>query len=328
VAAGWLVAVRSRRGVLVGSALSNAVLAALFIAADGHPLAGLVFMTLTGATDSFGWVALSVSIADTAREDELDAAYSAQRVLSAAGLAAGPLLAGGLLLIGWNALWLGACVCALVTAGVGARMLPAEPGHHVGRGARIRPSWRFLRDRVFIGLYVAGAIAYLVFFAYEIVFPIAFTGDDLISPAHLAFIIGLNPALVILLQTRLTHAIGGWSDRAKLIVGPLAMALPASLLLANNAATFLTAALGELGEAEQARHLGQDTLEHPWQVLGPDHMVTLTSTAVLTLVLLDQGEAEQARLLGQDALERCTRVLGRDHPIALRLAQALNSLNQ
>jgi MFS family permease len=250
VAAGWLVTIYSRRFVLVASALGNAALAALFVAADGHPLAGIVLLTIGGATDSFGWVALSVTIADTASKDELDAGYSAQRVVGAAGLAAGPLLAGGLLLVGWTALWLGACALALITAGAAARLLPGEPRRRQADQQRERPNWRFLRDRVFLGLYAAGAVAYLVLFVYEIVFPIAFTGDGVITPAQLAFIIGLNPALVIVLQTRLTRAISGWSDRAKLVVGPLAMALPVSILLADDAVwviVFVLAA-GAVGE--------------------------------------------------------------------------------
>jgi MFS family permease len=250
VAAGWLVAVYSRRYVLVVSALANAALAALFVVADGHPLAGVVLMTVGGATDSFGWVALSVTIADTAGKAELDAAYSAQRVVGAAGLAAGPLLAGGLLLVGWDALWLGASALALVTAGAAARLLPRARSRREAGERRERLNWRFLGDRVFLGLYAAGAVAYLVLFAYEIVFPIAFTGDGAISPAQLAFIIGLNPALVIVLQTRLTRAIAGWSDRAKLMVGPLAMALPAGLLLADDAVWMivLVLAAGAVGE--------------------------------------------------------------------------------
>src|SRR5688572_22306266 len=56
VAAGWLVAVRSRRSVYVGSALANAALPALFVAVGGNPVAALVVMTIGGATDSFGWV--------------------------------------------------------------------------------------------------------------------------------------------------------------------------------------------------------------------------------------------------------------------------------
>jgi Tetratricopeptide repeat len=57
-------------------------------------------------------------------------------------------------------------------------------------------------------------------------------------------------------------------------------------------ATFLTAELGALGEAEQARQLGHDTLERCQRVLGPDHMTTVASAASLTSALAGLGEAE------------------------------------
>ena len=81
-----------------------------------------------------------------------------------------------------------------------------------------------------------------------------------------------------------------------------------------------------MGEAEQARTLGQDTLEGCTRVFGPDQLDTLYSAAGLTLALANLGEAEQARQLGQDTRERSTRVFGPDHPITLRLAQALDLL--
>jgi len=55
-----------------------------------------------------------------------------------------------------------------------------------------------------------------------------------------------------------------------------------------------------MGEAEQARALGQDTLERCRRVFGPDHLATLHSAAGLTVALGLLGEAEQARALGQD----------------------------
>jgi hypothetical protein len=42
-----------------------------------------------------------------------------------------------------------------------------------------------------------------------------------------------------------------------------------------SAEAILTVALALLGEAEQARTLGQDTLERCRRVFGPDHPVTL-----------------------------------------------------
>jgi hypothetical protein len=86
-------------------------------------------------------------------------------------------------------------------------------------------------------------------------------------------------------------------------------------------AAALTLALAQLGEAQPARALGQDTLQRCRQVLGPDHARTLLTAAALTLALAQLGEAQPARALGQDTLQRCRRVLGPDHPITLYLTQ-------
>ena len=250
VAAGWLLTVRSKRTVYVWSAVANACIPALFVMLGGHPIAALVVMTIGGATDSFGWVAMSVAIADDAEDDDLEAAYSAQRVVGAAGLAIGPLLAGLLLLVSWDALWVGASASCLLAAAVAVRILPAGHAAPPQRDAGDGPRWGFLRSPVFIGLFVAGVISYVILFVYEIVFPIVLTADGTVSAAHIAFIIGINPALVIFLQTGLTRAVSSWSPRLTLVLGPIAMALPALLFLIDRSpwTIVLVLALGAIGE--------------------------------------------------------------------------------
>jgi hypothetical protein len=84
----------------------------------------------------------------------------------------------------------------------------------------------------------------------------------------------------------------------------------------------LALALAQLGEAEPARALGEDTLRRGRRVFGPDHATTLWAATALTSALGQLGEAEAARDLGQDTLERSRRVLGPDHPVTLYLTQA------
>jgi hypothetical protein len=88
------------------------------------------------------------------------------------------------------------------------------------------------------------------------------------------------------------------------------------------AAAALTLALVQLGQAESARALGEDTLQRSRRVLGPDHLLSLWAAVAVTLALDRLGEAESARALGEDTLRRCRRVLGRDNPIASYLTQA------
>jgi hypothetical protein len=103
-------------------------------------------------------------------------------------------------------------------------------------------------------------------------------------------------------------------DRWRAILGP---DHPDTL----TAASTLTLALAQLGEAKTARALGEDTLQRCRRVLGPDHPTTLRAAAILTGALARLGEAEPARALGEDTLPRCHRVLGPEHLITRYLAQ-------
>jgi hypothetical protein len=90
-------------------------------------------------------------------------------------------------------------------------------------------------------------------------------------------------------------------------------------------ATVLTLVLPRSADADQARILGQDTLERSRRVLGSDHSITLHAGTALAAALGWLGEAEQARRLGQDTLEGYQRILGPDHPHTLLLAKFVAS---
>jgi tetratricopeptide (TPR) repeat protein len=81
--------------------------------------------------------------------------------------------------------------------------------------------------------------------------------------------------------------------------------------------------LRELGQYEQARQLGEDTLTRSRRVLGDDHPHTLHAAHHLAIYLWDLGQYEPARHLAMDALTRCRRVLGNNHPFTVRLSVIL-----
>ncbi|MGB8200056.1 MAG: tetratricopeptide repeat protein, partial [Pseudonocardiaceae bacterium] len=66
---------------------------------------------------------------------------------------------------------------------------------------------------------------------------------------------------------------------------------PQTLRSAHDLAT----TLASLGEHEQARQLGEDTLTRQRRVLGDDHPQTLRSAHDLATTLASLGEHEQAR---------------------------------
>jgi tetratricopeptide (TPR) repeat protein len=88
-------------------------------------------------------------------------------------------------------------------------------------------------------------------------------------------------------------------------------------------ANYLTLVLRELGQYEQARQLGEDTLTRYRRVHGDDHPFTLITTSILAVALRGLGQYERARQLGEDALTRLRRVLGDDHAFTLFSAHTL-----
>ncbi|MGV9249791.1 tetratricopeptide repeat protein, partial [Streptomyces sp. NPDC003710] len=81
-----------------------------------------------------------------------------------------------------------------------------------------------------------------------------------------------------------------------------------------------------LGQSEEARTLGEDTLTRRRRVLGEDHPDTLITASNLAVRLAALGQSEEARTLGEDTLTRRRRVLGEDHPDTLTTARFLEQL--
>jgi hypothetical protein len=84
-------------------------------------------------------------------------------------------------------------------------------------------------------------------------------------------------------------------------------------------------ALTQAGAAEQARSLGDDTLDRCRDILGPNHPITLIAAAVLAFALTQTGAAEQARSLGDDTLDRCRDTLGPNNSTTLFAEQIAES---
>ena len=100
--------------------------------------------------------------------------------------------------------------------------------------------------------------------------------------------------------------------------------MPWSITLFS-AATLTVALLG-MGEDEEARTLGEDTLNRCRQTVGPDNTYTLFAAGNLTYALVKLGKHEQAHTLGQDTLDRCHRMFGPEHVITRTLTQVLQPL--
>jgi hypothetical protein len=74
--------------------------------------------------------------------------------------------------------------------------------------------------------------------------------------------------------------------------------------------------LAALGDAPQARLLGDDTLARSTSLLGVNHPLTLACAANLALDLRATGAGDEAETLAADIRERCARTLRADDPLA------------
>ncbi|MET8956441.1 tetratricopeptide repeat protein [Streptomyces sp. NPDC004533] len=91
-------------------------------------------------------------------------------------------------------------------------------------------------------------------------------------------------------------------------------------------ASNLAIRLAALGQTEEVRTLGEDTLARRRRVLGEDHPSTLNTAANLAIDLAALGQREEVRTLGEDTLARRRRVLGEDHPDTLRTVRVSEQL--
>jgi tetratricopeptide (TPR) repeat protein len=94
----------------------------------------------------------------------------------------------------------------------------------------------------------------------------------------------------------------------------------------------LAQTLEELGRPDLALPHALEALELHREILGDDHLETITSLSGYAVVLESLGRAQEAELLCKRALEQRRRILGDDHPETIKslnnYAHVLGSLNR
>lgn len=207
-----------------------------FLAAGDRVYVGLALVALAGLFGSVGSAATLAMIADLVRPARHEEAYASVRVANNFGVILGPPIGGVLLLVGdWEALFVG--VSALASAGflVAARFLPRR-GEYAPDAPPERGSLAVIRnDRAFLLFLASGALAYLVYVAYETVLPISLVDTHGVEPATWGFLLVINPALVTFFQLRVTRWTAGIAPAPKLAAAMLLMGFPFLLLSATSA---------------------------------------------------------------------------------------------
>ena len=200
----------------------------------GHKYLGLGLMALAGVGNSIGSGADQALVADLVPPERHEASYASVRVASNLGVVFGPVI-GALLLIGrhWPLLFVGVTALSLVAIFIAYRYLP-RGGAFAPEQPPERGSFGVIRrDHAFLLFLVSGALAYLVYVAYETVLPISAVKTHGMQPATWGFIVIVNPLLVTIFQLRLTRWSARFPPAPKLVTAMLLMGGSFLFLLLN-----------------------------------------------------------------------------------------------
>lgn len=191
-------------------------------------------------------------VADVSPPERHEHAYASLRVANNLGVTLGPPAGGVLLLTGdFDVLWVGVAALGTSTALLAWRVIPAR-GAFTPEEPPSRGSFAVIRrDRAFLLFLVSMVLAYLVYFAFEVVLPISAVDSHGLSPAAWGFLVIINPVLVTLFQLRLTRRVERVPAAPKLALAMLLMGWPFLLLsvdasIAVMAVVILVFVLGEM----------------------------------------------------------------------------------
>ena len=209
--------------ILLGWGLLSATLLS-FAFVGQNVLLGLGLSCMLGIGGSIGGGADQAMVADLVPPERHEAGYASMRVANNLGVVFGPPI-GGVLLIGghWPVFFAGVTALTLVAIAIGYRYLP-RTGAYAPTEPPTRGSFGVIRrDHAFLLFLASGALAYLVYVAYETVLPIAAVDSYGLSPAAWGFLVVINPAMVTVFQLRVTRWSAGFPPGPKLATAMLLM---------------------------------------------------------------------------------------------------------
>ena len=185
-------------------------------------------------------VAQRIGLARTGPAAEVEQRFTGYRLVINVGSFAGPLLAAGLVAVGWWAVHLEVTVL-LAGSLLLATRLPHRAAPDPAAGTARARIWR---DPQIYGLMIATTAAWTVVYTYESVLPIVLTQSYGYSPSTWGLVYALGPVLIVLLQFRLMAWFGGHSLIGRLAAGTLLMSAGFPLLILDHSLPVLLLVVG------------------------------------------------------------------------------------
>lgn len=220
--------------MLVGWAGSGLYLLGFTVADASVPL-GLAYLACYALLGGIGSSVGSALVADLVPPERHERAYASVRIAANLGVTMGPPVGGLLLLIGWNALFVGGATLMGLSFVLAYRFLP-RVGAYSPEGPPERGSLRVIvRDRPFLVFVGSALLAYVVYVSYEVLLPVSLVETHGVNESLWGFLLIVNPLLVTLFQMRVTRWSSPIPAAPKLFGAMLLMGLPFLLLNVSSA---------------------------------------------------------------------------------------------
>lgn len=206
---------------------------------------GFALVVIASTLGTPAWAARTSLVPDLVPPERRSLAFSTVRTASNVAVLLSPALVGALLVLsGWVMAFAVLSVLGLASAAYSQVFLPARRTEATGR-ERARPRRRLLilHDRPFLVVLASTLMAWFVYVAYASVLPIVIVSRYGYSASTWGFIAIVNPAVVILMQGRLTRAVQTWTPELRVALGTLLMGLPWLLLLIGHSMVVILAVI-------------------------------------------------------------------------------------
>ena len=223
-----------RRLMLVGWAGGGIYLLGFTVADASIPL-GLAYLASYALIGGIGASVGSAFVADLVPAERHEQAYASVRIAANLGVTMGPPVGGLLLLLGWNALFVGGSLLMGLAFVLAYRFLPST-GAYAPEGPPERGSLRVIsRDRAFLVFMGSAILAWVVYVSYEVLLPVSLVDSHGIDESVWGFLVIVNPLLVTIFQMRITRWASPIPAAPKLFFAMLLMGLPFLLFNVSSA---------------------------------------------------------------------------------------------